>query len=317
MALHLRGNARCELGDMGGVDDLREALALAHAEGTALDVVTSYSYLNEWIAMEEGPRAALAMNAEAVALCDQRGLPHQAFWSRTESLWLRFDAGEWDEILALADELDAWATEHGEVQIEAAAASYRARVLAHRGDVARARPQVERLLPLARTIEDLQILAPALVSAALLEVASGGHDEALARLREFDELTEGGPAEYREIQAPEVARVAIAAGDPSVAASIVGDRDVHSHRVRLAVASGRALLAEAAGDTKAAESAFAEAAAGWDAFGVPLETAYALAGRARCLRALGREDEAGPVASVAAAGFAGLGIGIHPGGVRA
>ena len=26
MALHLRGNARCELGDYGGVDDLREAL---------------------------------------------------------------------------------------------------------------------------------------------------------------------------------------------------------------------------------------------------------------------------------------------------
>ena len=73
MALHLRGNARCEMGDMGGVDDLREALALARTDGNALDIVTSYSYLNEWIAMEEGPRAALAMNAEAVALCEQRG----------------------------------------------------------------------------------------------------------------------------------------------------------------------------------------------------------------------------------------------------
>ena len=314
MALHLRGNARCEMGDMGGVDDLREALALAHADGTALDVVTSYSYLNEWIAMEEGPRAALAMNAEAVALCDQRGLPHQALWSRTESLWLRFDAGEWDEILTLADELDAWATEHGEVQIEAAAASYRARVLVHRGDLTAARPQVDRLLPLARTIEDLQILAPALITAALLEVASGAHEEALVRLREFDELTEGGPAEYREIQAPEVARIAIGAGDATVAARIVGERDVHSRRVRLAVASGRAVLAEEAGDAHVAEAAFAEAAEGWEAFGVPLEAAHALAGRARCLRALGRGNEAGPVSADAAETFARLGI--HPDGAR-
>ncbi len=275
MALHLRGNARCEMGDMKGVDDLREALALARTDGNALDIVTSYSYLNEWIAMEEGSRAALAMNAEAVALCEERGLPHQALWSRTESLWLRFDAGEWDEILALADELEAWAKQHGEVQMEAAAASYRARVLAHRGNLEAARSEIEHLLPLARTIEDLQILAPALISAALVEVASGAHEEALARLREFDELTEGGPAEYREIHSPEVMRIAIAAGDPETGARIVGDRTVHSHRVRLAVASGRALLAEAAGDIEAAEAAFEAAATGWAAFGVPLELGHA------------------------------------------
>ena len=215
MALHLRGERPMRDGRRRGRRrPPRKRCALARTDGNALDIVTSYSYLNEWIAMEEGSRAALAMNAEAVALCEQRGLPHQALWSRTESLWLRFDAGEWDEILALADELEAWAKQHGEVQMEAAAASYRARVLAHRGNLEAARSEIEHLLPLARTIEDLQILAPALISAALVEVASGAHEEALARLREFDELTEGGPAEYREIHSPEVMRIAIAAGDP-------------------------------------------------------------------------------------------------------
>ena len=47
MALHLRGNARCELGDYGGVDDLREALSLAQESGVGLHIVTSYSYLVE------------------------------------------------------------------------------------------------------------------------------------------------------------------------------------------------------------------------------------------------------------------------------
>ncbi|MGZ8619460.1 MAG: hypothetical protein ACXWYE_06120 [Actinomycetota bacterium] len=75
----------------------------------------------------------------------------------------------------------------------------------------------------------------------------------------------------------------------------------------MAVASGRALLEEAAGDVGSAEVAFAEAAAGWEAFGVPLEIGHALAGRARCLRALGRDGEAGPVAQAATAALAGLG----------
>ena len=55
MALHLRGNARCETGDLGGVDDLREALAIAEASGVAIDIVTSYSYLLEWVGLEDGP----------------------------------------------------------------------------------------------------------------------------------------------------------------------------------------------------------------------------------------------------------------------
>ena len=185
-------------------------------------------------------------------------------------------------------------------------------MLAHRGDVAAARPEIERLLPLARGIEDLQILAPALVAAALVEVASGDHDAALARLREFDELTDGGPAEYREIQSPEVARIAIAAGDPAVAARIVGDRDVHSRRVQLAVASGLALLEEAAGDLASAEAAFAAAAGGLGGVrGAARGGPRAWPGERDACGPSAVDDEAAPIEEAVAAELAALGIRIR------
>ena len=49
MTLHIRGNGRCELGDLDGMDDLWDALHRAETSGTALDMRTSYSYLSEWV----------------------------------------------------------------------------------------------------------------------------------------------------------------------------------------------------------------------------------------------------------------------------
>ena len=93
MALHLRGNARCETGDLGGVDDLRRALAIAEESGVAIDIVTSSSYLLEWVGLEDGPSVGLAMNRATIDLCHRRGIEGQGMWSRAEGLWLRFDAG--------------------------------------------------------------------------------------------------------------------------------------------------------------------------------------------------------------------------------
>ena len=103
MGLHLRGNARCELGDLDGIADLHHALDVARGSGNALDMVTSYSYLCEWIGLLEGPTAALAMNREAIDLCSRRGLSGQESWARAEGMWLLFDLGEWDEIVATTD----------------------------------------------------------------------------------------------------------------------------------------------------------------------------------------------------------------------
>jgi class 3 adenylate cyclase/tetratricopeptide (TPR) repeat protein len=291
MALHIRGNGRCEVGDLGGMDDLWEALRQAEAAGTGLDISASYSYLSEWVGLFEGPRRALELNEASIQTCERRGIRGQAWWSRAESLWMLYDLGQWDRGLSLIDELIPWATEHGDAQIEAVAFTYRARMLVHRGRTDEAADSVARSLPLARRIGDLQVLAPTLVCAASVEHARGSNRTALEALHEFDEVTADGPTEYREILFPEAIRACLATGDVELATAMLGDRPVYSPRAEAAVRTARALLAEAGGNDSRAAALFEEAADSWEKYEGIVEHAHALAGLARCLDRLGRTDE--------------------------
>jgi tetratricopeptide (TPR) repeat protein len=308
MALHLRGNARCETGDLGGVDDLRKALEVAEASGVAIDIVTSYSYLLEWVGLEDGPATGLPMNRATVDLCRRRGIEGQGMWTRAEGFWLRFDAGLWDELLDETSDLSEWAAAHGDTQIATVTDLYRARVLAHRGPAHAAVELAERFAPVARQIEDLQVLAPALVVAVAAHAAAGDTARSVAFAEEFDAATGRGPTEYRELYLPEVVRALVAVGRPDLATGIVGDRPVHVRRTRLAVASSHALLAEARGELESAAASFRELASGWEAWGGRFEQAHALAGLARSLEATGETEEAATAATKAEGIFDQLGV---------
>jgi hypothetical protein len=274
MALHLRGNARCELGDLGGVDDLREALEIAEASGIAIDIVTSYSYLLEWVGLQEGPSVGLPMNRTAVDLCLRRGIEGQGMWTRAEGLWLRFDACLWDEVLADTTDLLAWADAHGDAQITTVSQLYRTRVLAHRLDPGAA-DLAESFLPVARQIEDLQVLAPALLAAILASSSTGDDARDRSLAEEFDVATADGPVVYREVYLPEIVRSLVAADAVELAERVVGDRPAYVRRPQLAVATARAALAAARGDTEGAVASFREVAEGWRTWGGRFEAAHA------------------------------------------
>ena len=289
------------------MEDLWEALKRSEAAGVAIDVATSYSYLSEWVGVIEGPAEGLTMNDASVEVCDRRGIKGQAMWGRAESLWLLYDAGRWDDVVRVAGELLPWAREHGDTIVESIGLSYRARVLAHRGQQP-PEDMLERSLPLARQIGDLQVQAPVFVAAAIVEHARGNASSAMEHIRAFDDATEDGPTEYRELQSPEVVRVCLANGEAELATRILGDRPVFVARTKDAVLAGRAAIAEARGDTEDALELFRAAAAAWETYGDPFERAHALAGSARCLEALGRSDEGDEARASAAALFATLGV---------
>jgi hypothetical protein len=310
MALHLRGNARCETGDLGGVDDLRRALAIAEESGVAIDIVTSSSYLLEWVGLEDGPSVGLPMNRATIDLCRRRGIEGQGMWSRAEGLWLRFDAGLWPEILAETEALGAWASAHGDAQIATVADLYRARVVAHQGEIETAVALADGAVSAARQIEDLQVLAPALMGAIVAAGAAGEQRRAIDLAEEFDEATGEGPTEYRELYLPEIVRALLAAGGPELAARIVGDRPVHVRRTRLAVASCRAVLAAGHENGVATARMFREAATGWEAWGGRFEQAHALMGLGRAASEDSRH-EAAEAAAAAAEIFQQLGMRQH------
>jgi tetratricopeptide (TPR) repeat protein len=308
MALHIRGNGRLELGDMGGMDDLWQALHRAEASGTVLDQAYSYSYLSEWVGVTQGPAIGLKLNDASIEICDGRGILGQGMWARAESLWLLYDAGRWDELLDVVATLMGWATEHGDTIVESISLSNRARVLTHRGKGASAEELLERAIPVARTVGDLQVQAPVFVAAAVVEHARGDDEHALEHVREFEQATRDGPTEYRELQSPEVLRVCLEAGEIELAEKVLGDRPVFVTRTQVAVLTGKALLAEARGGTGEAAALFREAAATWESYGDPFERAHAIAGLARCLTALERPDEAEEARGQAARLFTALDV---------
>jgi class 3 adenylate cyclase/tetratricopeptide (TPR) repeat protein len=308
MTLHIRGNGRCELGDLGGLDDLWEALRRAEAGGTALELAQSYSYLSEWVGVTEGSSEGLQLNDRAIDLCDRRGIQGQGMWARAESMWLLYDAGRWDDLLERTDTMIPWAEKHGDSIVGSIGLSYRARVLTHRGQGDADDDPLEGAVTIARQIGDLQVQAPVYVAAAVVEQARGNGDAALDHVRLFDEVTEGGPTEYRELQSPEIVRVCLANHDVELAERIVGAREVFVARTKNAVLTGRALLAEARGDADDALALFQQAAAAWDTYGGPFERAHALAGAGRCLSALGRDEEATGTNAEARALFTALGV---------
>ena len=212
-----------------------------------LELAQSYSYLSEWVGVTEGSIAGLLMNDASIDICDRRGIQGQGMWGRAESMWLLYDAGRWDDLLERVDTMIPWAEEHGDSIVGSIGLSYRARVLAHRGQEGTG-GLLERALEVAPQIGDLQVQAPVYVAAAVVEQARGNGEAALDHVRTFDKATDGGPTEYRELQSPEIIRVCLSNHDLVLAERIVGDREVFVVRTKNAVLTGRALLAEGRGD---------------------------------------------------------------------
>ncbi len=156
-----RGMARWGLGDLGGGDDLRDALRFALEIGAAFETGTAYTNLADFVWFAEGPAQGLELQREGFEFSERRGNMRAAWWIRAESTWLLYDVGAWDEALANADRVIAWDQQQGGSNITDLVTPYRARVLVHRGDVPAAGAMAERFLPRAREVGEPQILLPA------------------------------------------------------------------------------------------------------------------------------------------------------------
>ena len=109
MALHIRGDARCSLGDEGGLEDLEEALSIALTRGSASNLVISHTYVGEWRWLLEGPAAALPAYEEAMAVAERRGSLNQGTQAKMVALGLLSDLGEWDCAPAGPTSCSGWA----------------------------------------------------------------------------------------------------------------------------------------------------------------------------------------------------------------
>jgi class 3 adenylate cyclase/tetratricopeptide (TPR) repeat protein len=307
MALQIHGDARCSLGDLGGLDDLRLAIDLADGAGLAIDLVVAHSWLAEWRWLLEGPEAGLAQERLGEEIGLRRGLSGAALWSSAACLGMLFDLGRWDEALELGERLLRQDLEAGGSQITGLVLAALAPVLVHRGRAAEALARQDEMLAAAREAEDFQFLLPALSAAVVTAADSGRPAEALALGAEFLDRTHGRATMYRELYGLQVVRACLAAGDAGLAERLADDMSESSPRQASAARTARALVLASGGRTEEALSAFEEAEAAWRAHGNAVEAALAALGAAECLAALGRTEEAAKRAAAAAAAFRGFG----------
>jgi tetratricopeptide (TPR) repeat protein len=302
MAYQLRGIARCELGDTRGLEDLSEALQIAYELGLALEAAQARTYLGEAMWQLEGPAQGLGFHEQAVEQCLQRGLTSEAMWARGETVWMLYDLGRWDEALERADEVSVWDREHASGYLQAIVGPYRARILLDRGRDP-GTIDLEEVLRFARQFKDLQALAPALASGALVAAAAGDWDRAIGIVEEFEHATRGRSGAYREAHLPDLVQVCLEVERPDLADVLVQGAAGVAERQRHCLATARALLAEAREELEDALGSFEAASQGWAAFGSPFERARADLGAARVLHALGRDEPAAERLAAARATF--------------
>jgi class 3 adenylate cyclase/tetratricopeptide (TPR) repeat protein len=287
------GAARCEMGDEGGLADLWAALRQGTELGLGEETVVTYGNLAYQLWLRDGPTIALQATTSALEFAEVRGFVTEAMWTRAGQVEALFDLGRWDEVDAIAREMEAFDREGGGGQIRTFAQIYRGAVLTYRGSTQDATLLTEEFLPRVRIIHRVEFLAPALVVAATNEATRGHAALATVLVDEFLLETQRHPG-YRVQHLPQALRVLQQAG--MAREDLLPSEPPTNTRDRNARATAEALLAEAHGDLEGARARFASAGAAWLAYGSVLELASARLGEGRCALALGdRSGAPGPL----------------------
>lgn len=282
-ALAFRGCSRVGLGDPGGLDELKAALTLSISLGLARQTYVSYFNLVGALSYEDPP-AALEVAEEGLRFAGNRGLAEGGAWIRTFRLQAMFQVGRWQELVAEADELIAWAQPRGYVSIALTAFQPKAWVLSLTGRASEA-GHFASLLGDGLPAESKRALSGSI----LMEVGRmrANRNEAARALQELIDAMEAEPGTLLELVCEGARRAALLERPDMLAqfgAVLKGDLTI----VRHSRDTLTALSAEVEGRHLEALSSFTRSERDWDRFGNPHERAQALLGEARCLRALGR-----------------------------
>lgn len=305
-ALGFRGSARVYLGDAGGLEDQRRALAIANDQGLGRDVAIFYHNLalDTWLV--EGPRQRLELAREGSRFARRRSIEEVALALDAIAVTALTDLGCLDEAIRLAEELAIRLEEVGDVIDLLEVRQAQLRALLVRGEHAAAAELGQWVAERAREYANPETLATAYPPAAALRVARGDAPGARALLAELSNAHRAR-AFLAGTDLASAVRTALAAGDPGLAAGLVGAVEPRHPLQQHAVTTAQALLAEQRGEHAEAAGLFGDAAQRWERFEMPWERAQALLGQGRCLLTLARPAEAREPLATAQEIFASLG----------
>jgi class 3 adenylate cyclase/tetratricopeptide (TPR) repeat protein len=297
-ALGYRGLARFYLGDMDGVEDVREAASLGASRGVGRDAAVAHWNLAVLEHLVHGPRASLEGYDRMLDFSRRRGLAEMVTNARVFALEPMLDLGRLEELIVLAGELAEHAVEAKSTYLLVYTRSALLRTWAHLGDHARVDETAQWVEVASRRTGAPEDLVVGLAACAIARSVIG-HLEAARALTAELVAARAGSVYLFAPRLPGLVRAAASAGDVDLVARVI-DSAIHpSPYMRASVAAARGVFAELDDDPAAAASSYADGAQRFATLGVPLEQWLALLGVERSLTATGDRSGAGQAASAA------------------
>src|SRR3989454_6325904 len=114
--LQLRGIVRATRGDLGGMEDMAEAIRMGLEHGIGRETNTAYVNLADWTSIYGEPAKGLSLYREGIADGMRRGDVRSTVWAKAETSWRLFELGRWDEVIEGVDGLARAEAQRGEAQ---------------------------------------------------------------------------------------------------------------------------------------------------------------------------------------------------------
>jgi class 3 adenylate cyclase/tetratricopeptide (TPR) repeat protein len=304
--LGYRGAARCQLGDPGGLEDVREAITLATEAGQGREVARLHNNLGIALRTFEGPAASLEVMRAGIAFAQVRGLAEIVNFTTANTLDSLVDRGEFDEALEVAAGL-AGRLDSEDVLALAEVRVQQARILTVRGQAAHVVGSLDWIESTYRGAGSLPDFVTGLGSCAFARAALGQDERAAALLAEIEATTGAHGSTNYATSLTAMVRTALAIRDRELAERLVRGVEPRFPYAEHALVAANAALDEARRNVGVAVEGYADAADRWERFGVVPEHGFALLGQGRCLLALARPTEAADVLRQAREVFDSLG----------
>ncbi len=252
-ALNMIGATRVMIdADLGGLEDLEQALAIALAANSPTEIIRAYNNLaSEYVDLGD-LRRGFELHARALEAAERFGNVFRIRWTRAERVSEDYWSGRWDDAVRGADDFLAEAESGSPHYMEAPCRSIRGTIRVARGDIDEGLADTAGGLDDARAIKDPQALYPALSFHADALVSAGRVDDAAVVVDEL--LREWREATRRYLPSGWVAPLA-------AAVRALGRGEDFLHAARAAHARTRWLDAAelfAAGDFAGAADVYAE-----------------------------------------------------------
>jgi tetratricopeptide (TPR) repeat protein len=301
--LRRRGNARLQVGEKEGMDDLARAIELARAAGDAREAGVASIWYGGSVAGDIGCGRGYEALADGLRYARTRGVAVRELSAALATLCV--DAGRLDETVAAADEALSLARASAAGGIVAEALTARLVVAMLRGELDDVRGCLEELTSIDPWygVDDLWIDAQtAMLEADLLLDRRGAAARRLERILGVENVKLTG---YSYLIG-RLVRVAAALGGVDLDEMTAGI-SAWSAAVAPARRWAQGTSAASRGDLAAAAEAFGEAAAGFGALEMGTWAAMARLDEGRALAARGRREEAQAAISSARASFEQMG----------